>query len=152
MLVRGGQKNKKLDSELAHCFFPLYCVSGVTTKKCRTRRDNAGAVCNSGMGMLFLFNLIFYMIFFKEGGFIFFINDAWWMMHDAWCIMHDAWCKIHNGCLVVLASKCRLFCTLAHARCRVHFFYHVKFFFRFRQLIGFPVWGQFCCGCQVEES
>ena len=29
---RGGQKNNKLDSELAHCFFPLYCVSGVTKK------------------------------------------------------------------------------------------------------------------------
>ena len=42
-------------------------------QKCRTRRDNAGAVCNSGMGMIFLSNLIF----FKEGGFIFLC-----MMHD----------------------------------------------------------------------
>ena len=33
MLSRGGQKNKKFDSELADCFFPLYCVSGVTKKK-----------------------------------------------------------------------------------------------------------------------
>ena len=28
----------------------------------------------------------------------------------------------------------------------------MKFFFRLRQLIGFPVWGQLCCGCQGEES
>ena len=30
--------------------------------------------------------------------------------------------------------------------------HHVKFYFRFRQLIGLPVWGQFCCGCKSEES
>ena len=30
--------------------------------------------------------------------------------------------------------------------------HHVKFYFRFRQLIGLPVWGQFCCGCKGEES
>ena len=36
--------------------------------------------------------------------------------------------------------------------CSVHFFHHVKFFFRFRQQIGFPLWGQLCCGCQGEES
>ena len=30
--IRGGQKSKKLESELADCFFPLYCVSGVTKK------------------------------------------------------------------------------------------------------------------------
>ena len=28
----------------------------------------------------------------------------------------------------------------------------MKFYFRFGQLIGFPVWGQLCCGCQGEES
>ena len=32
ILIRGGQKNKKLDSELAQCFFPLFFVSGVTKK------------------------------------------------------------------------------------------------------------------------
>ena len=26
----------------------------------------------------------------------------------------------------------------------------MKFYFRFRQLIGFPVWGQLYCGCQGE--
>ena len=31
-VVVGGQKSKKLESELADCFFPLYCVSGVTKK------------------------------------------------------------------------------------------------------------------------
>ena len=34
----------------------------------------------------------------------------------------------------------------------VYFFHHIKFYFRFRQLIGLPVWGQFCCGCKGEES
>ena len=29
---RGGRKNKKLDTELAHWFFPLYWVSGFTRK------------------------------------------------------------------------------------------------------------------------
>ena len=57
----------------------------------------------------------------------------------------------HYG-LVVFPKKCRLFCTQAHAQCRVHFFHHLKFYFRFRQLIGLPVWGQFCCGCKGEES
>ena len=28
----------------------------------------------------------------------------------------------------------------------------MKFYFRFKQLIGFPVLGQLCCGCQGEES
>ena len=32
MYGRGGRKTKKLDSELAQCFFPLFCVSGVTKK------------------------------------------------------------------------------------------------------------------------
>ena len=32
ILSRGGQKTKKLESELADCFFPLHCVSGVTKK------------------------------------------------------------------------------------------------------------------------
>ena len=27
-----------------------------------------------------------------------------------------------------------------------------EIYFQFRQLIGFPVWGQLCCGCQGEES
>ena len=58
---------------------------------------------------------------------------------------------LHYG-LVVFANKCRLFCTCTHAQCRVHFFHHVKFYFRFGQLIGFPVWGQLCCGYQGEES
>ena len=52
------------------------------------------------------------------------------------------WCMMHDGCLVVFAWKCRLFCRHAHSWCRVHFFHHVKFFFRFRQQIGFPGWGQ----------
>ena len=28
----------------------------------------------------------------------------------------------------------------------------VQFFFWFRQLIGYPVWGPLCCGCQGEDS
>ena len=31
------------------------------------------------------------------------------------------------------------------AKCPVHFFHHVKYYFRFKQLIGFLVWGQLCC-------
>ena len=48
-------------------------LDGDFSKKNAAERDNAGAVCNSGMGMIFLSNLIF----FKEGGFIFLC-----MMHD----------------------------------------------------------------------
>ena len=40
-------------------------------------------------------------------------------------------------------------CNAAYGICLSH---HVKFYFRFRQLIGLPVWGQFCCGCKGEES
>ena len=53
--------------------------------------------------------------------------------------------QLHYG-LVVFANKCRLFCTCAHAA-------YISFiYFRFGQLIRFPVWGQLCCGCQGEES
>ena len=34
MVCREGVVKKKLNSELAHCFSPLYCVSGVTKKRC----------------------------------------------------------------------------------------------------------------------
>ena len=39
----------------------------------------------------------------------------------------------------------------AHVQCRVHFFHHVEFYFRLRQQISFPVWGQLRCACQGEE-
>ena len=39
-----------------------------------------------------------------------------------------------------------------HAQCRVHFFHHGEFYFRLRQLITFPVLGQFHCACQAEKS
>ena len=32
------------------------------------------------------------------------------------------------------------------------FLHYVEFYFPFRQLIGFPVWGQLCSSCQGEES
>ena len=32
MIIRGGQKSKKLESELADTFFPLHLMSGVTKK------------------------------------------------------------------------------------------------------------------------
>ena len=43
--VRGGQKNKKLDSELAHCFFPSYYVSGVTKKNFQLPTYGMALVC-----------------------------------------------------------------------------------------------------------
>ena len=45
-----------------------------------------------------------------------------------------------------------LFFTHSHAQCRKYCFHHVKFCFWFSQLIGVPVWDQFCCGCQYKES
>ena len=41
--------------------------------------------------------------------------------------------------LVVFAWKCRLFFMSAHVQCRVHYIYHVEFYFRFGHLITFPV-------------
>ena len=38
------------------------CVDGSLPKKMPQRRDNAGAVCNSDMGMLFLCIYVFYII------------------------------------------------------------------------------------------
>ena len=39
----------------------------------------------------------------------------------------------------VYAWKCRLFCLCAYGQCRVYYIYHVKFHFRFRRLVSFPV-------------
>ena len=72
---------------------------------------------------------------------------AWFMMHDAWCTMHNTWWMLSRLCL-----KSCLFCTYAHAWCHTHFFHHVKFYFRYRQLISFPVSGQLCCDSQDKES
>ena len=66
--------------------------------------------------------------------------------------------KSHNPpslnplCFSRLFLKSRLWWTCAHAQCRIHFFRHVEFYFRFRQLISIPVWGQFYCACLDEES
>ena len=49
-------------------------------------------------------------------------------------------------------SKMLSFCTCAHAHCCVHLFHLVEFYFRLRQLIAFPVLGQFCCVCETDES
>ena len=49
-------------------------------------------------------------------------------------------------------QKSRLRWTCAHAQCRIQFFRHVEFYFRFRQLISFLVWGQLYCACLGEES
>ena len=54
------------------------------------RRDNAGAVCNSGMGMLFLCIYVFYIISLRGMMNFFFMHNTWCMMHDAWFTMHDA--------------------------------------------------------------
>ena len=61
------------------------------------RRDNAGTVSNScmGMGMLFLCIYLFYIISLR-GVLIFFV-DAWCLMHDAWCMIHDALCMVHDA-------------------------------------------------------
>ena len=55
-------------------------------------------------------------------------------------------------CFSRLFLKSRLWWTCAHAQCRIHFFRHVEFYFRFRQLISFPVWGQLYCACLGEGS
>ena len=55
-------------------------------------------------------------------------------------------------CLSHFCIKSRLLWTCAHAQCRIHFFHHVEFYFRFRHLISFPVWGQLYCACLDEES
>ena len=48
----------------------------VFSLKMLQRRDNAGAVCNSGMGMLFLC-IYFFLHYFFEGGVEFFLmQDA----------------------------------------------------------------------------
>ena len=76
-----------------------------------------------------------------------------------WCIMHDAGYTLLNAVppppslwSYRLCLKSRLFCTCAHAWCHIHFFHHVKFYFRLRQLIAFPVSGQLCCDSQGKES
>ena len=82
-------------------------------------------------------------------------NIFWYMMHYAWCRIHSSECSsppppslwAYRLCL-----KNRLFCTCAHAWCHIHFFHHGKFYFRFRQLIAFPVSGQLCCDSQGKES
>ena len=43
-------------------------LDGDFSKKNAAKRDNAGAVCNSGMGMLFFMYLICLHYFFKGGG------------------------------------------------------------------------------------
>ena len=64
------------------------------------RHDNAGAVCNSGMGILFLCISFFaiYVISLR-GVLIFFMHDAWFMMHDAWYTMHNTWWMFSRLCL-----------------------------------------------------
>ena len=37
-------------------------------------------------------------------------------------------------------------------QCRMHFFHHFEFYFRYRQLIVFPAWGHSCSGCQGKMS
>ena len=49
-----------------------------SSKKMPQRRDNAGAVCNSGMGMLFLCIYVFYIISLRG------------VMNFFSCIIHDA--------------------------------------------------------------
>ena len=41
---------------------------------------------------------------------------------------------------------------LSFLQCRVYFFHHFEFYFRYRQLIVFPAWGHSCSGCQGEMS
>ena len=53
-----------------------WLLSSTPTIKMPQRRDNAGAVCNSGMGMLFLCVYVFYIISLR-GCWIFFMHDAW---------------------------------------------------------------------------
>ena len=79
-------------------------------KKCRTRRDNAGAVCNSGMGILFLCSYFFYIISLR-GDVEFFLcmmHDAWCMMHDSWCMIHDAWCMMHDAWCMMHDAWCMM--------------------------------------------
>jgi len=123
-------------------------------KKNAAKRDNAGAVCNSGMGMLFFMYSICLHYFFKGVG-----GGGWKHFFDTRCIMHDAGYTLLNAVppppslwSYRLCLKSRLFCTCAHAWCHIHFFHHVKFYFRFRQLIAFPVSGQLCCDSQGKES
>ena len=47
-----------------------------TIRKMPQRRDNAGAVCNSGMGILFLCISFFLHYFFEGGVDFFFMHDA----------------------------------------------------------------------------
>ena len=51
-----------------------------------------------------------------------------------------------------LYLKSCLFWTCVHTQCHAHFFHHVEFYFRLRQLLAFPVLGLLCCVCQAEES
>ena len=55
-------------------------------------------------------------------------------------------------CFSCFCLKSRLFWTCAHVQCRLHIFHHIEFYFRLRQRIAFPVWGQLCCACQGDES
>ena len=91
----------------------IFCKQSKFKLKIPQRQDNAGAVCNSGMGMLFLCIYVFYIISLRGVMNFFFscmIHHAWYMMHDARCMMQDARCTmhsaryiIHDGCLVVFA-------------------------------------------------
>ena len=55
------------------------------------KRDNAGAVCNSRLGMLFFKYLICLHYSFKDEG------GGLKTFFDIWCIMHDAWCRINSS-------------------------------------------------------
>ena len=46
-------------------------------------------------------------------------------------------------CIMILSS---------FLQCRVYFFHHFEFYFRYRQLIVFPAWGHSFSGCQGEMS
>ena len=56
-----------------------------------------------------------------------------------------------HGLVVFAQNYCNHYLRV-HAYCHVHFFHHVIFYLRFRKRKAFPVWGQLCCGYQVEDS
>ena len=106
-----------------------------------------------GHVVFYVLNL-FALFFLKVGG-------VWkhFLIHDAFCMMYDAGYTLLNAVppppslwSYRLCLRNRLFCTCAHAWCHIHFFHHVKFYFRFGQLIAFPVSGQLCCYSQGKES
>ena len=100
-----------------------------------------------GHVVFYVLNL-FALFFLMEGG-------GLKIFFDTWCIMHDAGYTLLNAVPTPpslwsypLCLKIRLFCICAYAWCHIHFFHHVKFYFWFRKLIGFLVWGQLRCWCQ----